>query len=240
MSKAIRTTEVKCLECQSCHHQWQPKDPEKLPKACPKCGSKNWMTGRKRAPIQQQRASKAKRILQEAQKIKSTKIANLHLPILDDAERAQALQEMGAVLIVENDMLRISGNVNAGEWRDLGEWTNISESTRELLDWRDGDIIVEINPNNGYCLLGDGISPGDRLHFRPMAPENGDIVLAVGSDENGSRFQVAKHYWRHNGIVELTGSNREDSDTIRVDVKKMEILGVLVKPLFRDYRKGKR
>lgn len=136
---------------------------------------------------------------------------------------------------------RMGGEANAGPWRDItdrppDEWI----SDFELLEWeRDNDLMLRITKEarDGECLLGDDIWPGDILHFRcGLAPQNGDIVVAVGYDVDRQVFGTIKHWYMASpGCIELRSSNPA-CDTITAFQDQVEIHGVLENHIRRNFR----
>ena len=138
-------------------------------------------------------------------------------------------------------VFKLSGKVSAGRWREAIEDPQFL-TARDLLSWQndDEDYLLEINPDDGDCLSEDGISPGDYVHMRSTPDaENGDIVLAVGQDIDGNQFATLKHWHRRGNKVELRPSNPK-SKTIFAHVKDVEIHGVVMNSIKRNFRRSKR
>jgi SOS-response transcriptional repressor LexA len=136
---------------------------------------------------------------------------------------------------------KLSGKVSAGSWREAIEDPQFL-TARDLLSWQndDEDFLLEINPDDGECLTGDGISPGDYVHMRSTAEaDNGDIVLAVGCDVEGAPFATLKHWHRRGNRVELRPSN-DKCKMIVAHVKEVEIHGVVMGLIKHSFKRTKK
>jgi SOS-response transcriptional repressor LexA len=157
-----------------------------------------------------------------------------HSGVLPDDEINKLMNRLGDWIVPQGREVLIAGTVHAGPWRDTSEETPEITTDQEILSWnRDRDLLLRITANceDGECLIGDGIFPGDLLQFRnDLQPICGDIVLAIGKDVDGRHFATVKHY-HTNGIpgqVELQSSNPECAP-IFVRENEIEIHGVLEK-----------
>jgi SOS-response transcriptional repressor LexA/predicted RNA-binding Zn-ribbon protein involved in translation (DUF1610 family) len=227
----MSTVTLKGYQCRSCGHQWLPRK-SSTPKWCPNCGSENWQTGRKRPPIKEQYAAAAARRAALAEKEKRQPLP---------AEKTNSLlKNLGEWVKPTGHEYIVWGSVNAGPWLDVTDTEPEKITDYQLLDWsNDNDMALRITANgaDGECLVGDGIYPGDTLQFRcGIAPENGDVVLAVGTDKEGRVFATVKH-WHQNdeNIIELRPSN-DKCATIYAFEHDVEIHGVLINVVQVNWR----
>ena len=199
--------------CKVCGHQWHPRKAA-LPEVCPnrKCHSAYWQEGPQRASRAESLAkAKAKRELEQS-------VLAKRVPVSQKVREA-TYYKLGLMHPKDDGLITI-GKTNANEWYDAGTEPEEEYPKAGMLDLlsfnKETDVMFVVNEqeNSGICLTGDGIYPGDIIHFRKgIQPNNGDIVLAEGFDIEGHWFVTAKHYhvrglrWNGLPIVELRPSN---------------------------------
>lgn len=197
--------------CKVCGHDWPPRK-EGLPIECPNCHSKFWQTG-------PQRASRVEALAKaEERRRREQELLERKIPVSDEY-REEQYRTMGIIRPIDDGEITV-GVTNAGPWLDadaVGELPR--HGMLDLMGYNpktDTMYVINDQEHSGLCLTGDGLFPGDVIHFRKgMEPTQGDIVLAEGYDVNGHWFVTAKHYYkrglRYDGlpIIELRPSNSE-------------------------------
>jgi SOS-response transcriptional repressor LexA len=167
---------------------------------------------------------------------------------LPPTDASKLLSQLGEWTRPKGSEYLLSGQVNAGPWRDLGDLPEGELlSDYEILEWQESkDLMLKITEDakDGICLIGDDIYPNDILHFRcGLVPENGEIVVVLGYDVSGTAFGTVKHYYKSHefidgdghGFIELRPSNPE-CETIQAYEEEIEVRGVLYNHIRRNFR----